>query len=195
MIKINLIAERKTPKGKPAPGIKAERGRGGQTLILVAVLLLGVVVSGIWWTAKNSELKRWEKQNEEARAELKRLEEVRKKGEYYKARKELLERKIQLVTDLKKQQSVPVHILDQISKNLPDFLWLDTMSAQSNVINITGKATTYNAVSNFYNNLNASGYFTGVNLGRASEVPEGVAFTLSCAFAPPGEAPAEEPEG
>ncbi len=56
------------------------------------------------------------------------------------------------------------------------------MSANNNAINITGKATTYNAVSNFYSNLNESGYFHEVALGRTFEVPEGVSFSLTCRF-------------
>jgi len=193
MIKINLIAERKAAKAKPAAGVKLEAGPETRNLLLVAILLLGVIVSGVWWYAKNKEIDELQADIREAQAELARLEEVRKKGEYYKRQKERLERQIQLVTDLKKQQQVPVHILDQISKNLPDFLWLDAMTAQANQISVRGKATTYNAVSNFYNNLNNSGYFQSVVLGRASVSPDGVAFTLNCTFAPASlsDAPAE----
>jgi Tfp pilus assembly protein PilN len=83
---------------------------------------------------------------------------------------------------LKKQQAVPVYILDQVSRNLPEFLWLDKMSAAANNISISGKATNYNAVSNFYTNLTDSGYFSNVSLGRTFKVAEGVAFSLSCSF-------------
>jgi type IV pilus assembly protein PilN len=194
MIKINLIAEKKSAKTKPAGGgMKLEAGAETRNLLLVAILLLGVIVSGVWWYAKNRELDEWQGKIQEAQKELARLEEVQKKGDYYKAQKERLERQIQLVTDLKKQQQVPVHILDQVSKNLPDFLWLDAMTAQANQISVRGNATTYNAVSNFYNNLNNSGYFQSVVLGRASVSPDGVAFTLNCTFAPASvaTAPAE----
>jgi hypothetical protein len=98
-----------------------------------------------------------------AEVELKRLEEVRKKAEAFKKQKELLERKINLITELKKKQAVPVHILDQVSRNLPEFMWLDSMTANANAINIVGKATTYNAVSNLYDNLRASGQFSDVS--------------------------------
>lgn len=195
MIKINLIAERKAPKSKPAAAATLE-GPGAQNFLLIGILVLGVIVAGVWWYAKNSALESERAQKVENEAELVRLEEVRKKGEYYKRQKELLEQQIQLITDLKKRQEVPVHILDQISKNLPDFLWLDSMSAQANQINISGKATTYNAVSNFYNSLNSSGFFQDVVLGRASESPDGVAFSLMCRFAPPSaEPPPEETQG
>ena len=131
----------------------------------------------------------------EADRELQRLEDIRKKGEEYKARKAELARKIDLITTLKKQQAVPVHILDQISKNLPDFLWLESMSVNSNAIKISGKATSYNAVTNFYNNLSDSGYFGTVVLGRVFEVQEGVAFSIDAGFAGLGSKEPEEPQG
>ena len=49
-------------------------------------------------------------------------------------------------------------------------------------ISISGKATTYPAVSNFYTNLTDSGFFTDVELGRTFEVQAGVSFSLSCTF-------------
>ena len=50
-------------------------------------------------------------------------------------------------------------------------------------ITITGKATTYNAVTKFYNNLSRSGLFEGVTLGRTFETADGVSFSLTCGFA------------
>jgi len=195
MIKINLLAEKKAAKVKVAgPGLKVESAAGTSSVLLSGILLLGVLVSGGWWWLESRELKKWTSEVSRAEKELVRLQEVRKKGELYKKQKELLERKIQLITDLKKKQSVPVHILDQISKNLPDFLWLDTMEAKENTISISGKATTYNAVSNFYDNLSSSGYFLGVTLGKTSEATEGVSFSLTCRFQQ-REGPEVKPEG
>ncbi len=195
MIKINLLAEKKAAKAKVAgPGLKLESAAGTSSVLLSGILLVGVLVTGGWWWLESKELKKWTGEVARAEQELARLQEVRKKGELYKRQKELLERKIQLITDLKKKQTVPVHILDQISKNLPDFLWLDTMEATQNTIVIAGKATTYNAVSNFYDNLSSSGYFLGVTLGKTSEAPEGVSFSLTCRFQQP-EAPEAKPQG
>jgi Tfp pilus assembly protein PilN len=97
-----------------------------------------------------------------------------------------------LITELKKKQAVPVHILDQVSRNLPEFMWLDSLTANSNAINIVGKATTYNAVSNLYDNLRASGQFTDVVLGKTTEISEGVSFSLTCRYSPPGAPAAAE---
>ncbi len=195
MIKINLLAEKKPVKAKAPSSLKLEGLGGTQNLLLVGILAVGVIVTGTWWWVRASELKSWKAKQAAAEVELARLQEVRKKAEFFKKQKELLERKINLITELKKKQSVPVHILDQISRNLPDFLWLETMSAVQNQVNLSGRATTFTAVSNFYDNLAASGFFTDVVLGKTSEVPEGVSFSLSCKFTPAKEAPAPATQG
>ena len=185
MIKINLLAERKAAKAKAATSFKFEMG-GSQNLLLAGIMVVGLLVAAGWSWARVSELNRVRQEKVTAEAELKRLEDVRKKAEAFKKQKELLERKINLITELKKKQAVPVHILDQVSRNLPEFMWLDSLTANANAINIVGKATTYNAVSNLYDNLRASGQFSDVVLGKTTEITEGVSFSLTCRYAPPG---------
>ena len=189
MIKINLLAERKAAKAKAPSTFKLDMG-GSQNFLLVGILLLGLVSASVWSLMRSNELKHVQAEKVAAEAELKRLEDVRKKAEAFKKQKEILERKINLITELKKKQAVPVHILDQVSRNLPDFMWLDSMTANANAISIVGKATTYNAVSNLYDNLRASGQFNDVVMGKTNENGDHVAFSLTCKYAPPGAAAA-----
>ncbi len=183
MIKINLLAEKGRTKVKSSPTAIQTEGMGsGQNLLLMGLLVVCVLISGGWWWSLNGKTAQLRNDIEVADTELERLAEVRRKRDEYTRQKELLERKIELITNLKKQQTAPVHILDQISKNLPDFLWLESMTSTSNAISVSGKATTYNAVSNFYGNLNDSGHFLDVTLGRTFEVSEGVSFSLTCRF-------------
>ena len=195
MIKINLLAERKAAKAKTGgTPFKFEMG-GSQNLLLAGIIVIGILVAAGWSWARVAELYRVRQEKVTAEAELKRLEDVRKKAEAFKAQKELLERKINLITDLKKKQAVPVHILDQVSRNLPEFMWLESLTANSNAITIVGKATTYNAVSNLYDNLRASGQFADVVLGKTAEITEGVSFSLTCRYAPAGAAAATADSG
>jgi len=192
MIKINLLAERKAAKAKAATSLKFEMG-GSQNFLLAGIMVVGLLVAAGWWWARVSELDRVRQDKISAEIELKRLEDVRKKAEAFKTQKELLERKINLITELKKKQAVPVHILDQVSRNLPEFMWLESLTANANAISIVGKATTYNAVSNLYDSLRASGQFSDVVLGKTTEIAEGVSFSLTCRYAPPGAPAAAEP--
>ena len=196
MIKINLLTERKATKAKAPSTFKLDLG-GSQNFLLVGILGLGIITAAGWSLMRAAELRRVQQEKIAAEQELRRLEDVRKKAESFKKQKEILERKINLITELKKKQAVPVHILDQVSRNLPDFMWLDSMSANANAISIVGKATTYNAVSNLYDNLRASGQFTDVVMGKTNENGDHVLFSLTCKYAPPGATavPAADAQG
>jgi type IV pilus assembly protein PilN len=193
MIKINLIAE--APKGKArekaAPRLEGA-GILGQNVLMMAVAIVAALVVGWRWYTLAAEHRALVKEIALAEAERARLQEIIKKGEEYKAKKELLQRKIELVSQLKRNQSGPVHLLDEISKQLPDFLWLDNMTEAGWNVQIQGKATTYNAVSNFYNNLTGSRYFQNVVMGPISAIPAGVTFALNCQFLPQPAAPVQD---
>src|SRR5213593_14065 len=160
---------------------------------MAGVVILALLFIGWRWYSLESESRMLRTEIAKAQAEKERLQAIIKKGEEYKAKKELLERKIALITQLKRNQSGPVHLLDEVSKQLPDFLWLDQMNESGFNIQMQGRATTYNAVSNFYNNLTGSRYFQNVVLGPISSIPVGVTFSLTCQFLPHPEGQAEGP--
>jgi type IV pilus assembly protein PilN len=199
MIRINLIAaaEKGKSREKAAPRLEGS-GALGQNVLMIGVVVLAMAVVGWRWTSLATEHRRLAAEIVRAEQEKERLQAIIKKGEEYKAKKDLLQRKIGLVSQLKRNQSGPVHLLDEISKQLPDFLWLDSMNEASWAVTIQGKATTYNAVSNFYNNLTGSRYFANVVMGPITAIPAGVSFSLTCQFVPqtaaaPEEAPAAVP--
>jgi len=194
MIKINLIAE--APKGK-AREKSAPRTEGtgalGQSVLMLGVAILATLVVGWRWYTLAGEHRVLVSEIARAEAEKERLQAIIKKGDEYKAKKDLLQRKIELVSQLKHNQSGPVHLLDEVSKQLPDFLWLDNMTEAGWTVQIQGKATTYNAVSNFYNNLTGSRYFQNVVMGPISAIPAGVTFSLNCQFLPQPATSSTEP--
>jgi type IV pilus assembly protein PilN len=197
MIKINLIVEAQQGRARIKATPRVEGGSAlGQNVLMVGVVVLSLLFVAWRWYSLAAEHKVLMAEIAEAEQERERLQAIIKKGEDFKAKKELLQRKIALVTELKRNQSGPVHLLDEVSKQMPDFLWLDSMSESNFSVQIKGKATTYNAVSNFYNNLTGSRYFQNVVLGPISSIPEGVTFSMTCQFLPqpaalPGERQAE----
>ncbi|HKQ97955.1 MAG TPA: PilN domain-containing protein [Candidatus Polarisedimenticolia bacterium] len=193
MIKINLIAEAQKGKAREkAPRLEGAASALGQNVLMVGVVVLALMVVGWRWYRLAGEHRTLVSEISRAEQERERLQAIIKKGEDYKAKKDLLQRKIALVSQLKRNQSGPVHLLDEVSKQLPDFLWLDNMNEAGWTVQISGKATTYNAVSNFYNNLNGSRYFTNVVLGPITAIPQGVTFSLNCQFIPQPTAPTAE---
>ncbi len=185
MIRINLIAGTQQGKGSSISLPRFEgTGAVGQNMLMVGVVVLALLCVGWRWHSLSSEQGRLRTDVVKAEQERERLKAIIKKGKDYKAKKELLERKISLITDLKKQQQGPVHLLDEVSRQLPEFLWLQTMNESGSKVQMKGSATTYNAVSDFYNNLNGSAYFQDVVLGTISVAPAGVTFSMKCTFLP-----------
>jgi type IV pilus assembly protein PilN len=190
MIRINLLAERKAPRGAAggpvsgAGGGMTETSSGSLQTAVLALILIGSLTTfgGAFYWVKHTVADLQDK-NTKADEELARLSEIRKKMDEFTRQKDLLERKVNLITELKKNQEVPVHLLDQISKSVPDFLWLENLHQEGpNHLTLNGKATTYNAVADFYNRLAQSGWFANVTQGKVFEVPDGVSFTMTCDF-------------
>jgi len=194
MIRINLLSEAKPSKSRSfKPNIQMP-GNVPQNLLMVALVALTLVFVSWKWYSLKAEHSDLSGRIVKAEAEKKRLDEIIAKGDTYKARRDLLNKKIGLITQLKKNQSGPVHLLDEISRKLPDFLWLDRMSGVNNGVTISGKATTYNAVSNFYNNLTGSKYFDQVILGSIISTSGGITFSLTCKFIPAAESTSTDQE-
>jgi type IV pilus assembly protein PilN len=66
---------------------------------------------------------------------------------------------VSLIEELRKGQSSPVHLLDEISKSLPDRLWLNDMSQAGEDFTMNGLTDSMTAVSDFVANLESTRWF------------------------------------
>ncbi len=89
----------------------------------------------------------------EAQREVDELAPIIKEVEEFKAKRSELERKVDVISDLKRRQHGPVQIMDQVSRSLPELLWLQKMDVKASKIVLTGQAFNTNAVANFIENL------------------------------------------
>ena len=194
MIKINLVAE--TPA---AAAVQVERpqfslGAKQGDIILLVVLALGLIVVGTQWyllTSKRSELREVERQRRRERDEL--LVYI-KKVEELEARREALRHKINVINELKRNQQGPVRILDEVSRALPELVWLTKLTLKGNSVELGGNAMDENAVANYISNLDASPFFdepvlTNLSRGRGDTFSFGLNFAFN--NAPPEIAAAE----
>jgi type IV pilus assembly protein PilN len=188
MIKINLVAE--TPA---AASIQAERpqfslGAKQGDIILLIVLALSLVVVGTQWfllTSKRSELRQIENQRRRERDEL--LVYI-KKVEELEARREALRHKINVINELKRNQQGPVRILDEVSRALPELVWLGKLTLKGNAVELSGSAMDENAVANYISNIDASPFFDEPvlkNLTRGRGDTFGFSLTFAFNNAPP----------
>jgi type IV pilus assembly protein PilN len=196
MIRINLLQERKAP----AAGAKAAKGPSVpgafQAYALLALFGGGALVlcAGLWWikTAQIAELDRLIKADQERQRQL---EAIKKQVDEFQAKKTLLEAKVNLIEKLKAEQKAPVHMLDEISKALPDFVWLTDMNQTGANLLFKGEATGLTAVADFISALQRSGWFPQADLvgsqvqGADSNV---VTFDVSATFKDPAQAAREK---
>ena len=187
MIRVNLLSGSKREPARKTPAFKVEGLGGSQNLLLVVVLGLAVAFSGWRFYSLKAETELLTQDLETAREQLKKVEDDRKAIEILKTKKTAFQKQIDIITNLKNNQQVPVRMLDEVSRNLPDFLWLVSMQEANNQMTFSGKATTPNAYANFYNNLDASPYFQEVGKISYTASRDDVTFSLSARFVPQGK--------
>ncbi|REJ84005.1 MAG: hypothetical protein DWQ36_00150 [Acidobacteria bacterium] len=157
MIRINLVAEGRKPvvarQREAGGGLLDFAGENIAVYTLVAGFLVFAVVFGVWFWRLNGTIN---SKQAEIRVKEKRVEELREiidRVEAFERQQALLEQKIAVITDLKNSQRGPVEIMDEVSKALPELLWLDRLEQSGDLIKLTGRAFNLSAISTFIENL------------------------------------------
>jgi Tfp pilus assembly protein PilN len=164
MIRINLLKpESKDLKEGPAvagPEIKAKKAFPLTSIFALAII---AILAGAFFLQKRM-VSQERDRLQAAQAEKKKLEYVVAKLAELEAQKAVYERKIGLINQLQAQRDSAVTILDEISKKLPDWVWLTDVSSQGQVIQIKGNALSNNLIADYIYNLESSAHFANVNL-------------------------------
>lgn len=151
--------------------------------VIAAIAFMSVTIKGKI-NASSAELNKLQ-------AELNRLNQkgVEKKDREFKKFKKELETKIDVIWDLKSQQAGPVHLLDGMSKNLPQRVWLTSVRETPQGVVIKGYAFSNVDVAQFMTNLEKSDYFSNVELvksGLSSVADQKVmVFDMNMQYNPP----------
>lgn len=156
MIRINLIAgERRAAK------TAGRTFQVGQKMTVVGSLLLvlaAAVIGWRYWTLMQNQ-EAVTRDIDAARREESRLGEVLKQVADFEANRAQLQQRVALIDDLRKGQTAPVHMIDQISRALPEMTWLISLKQENYDITIEGRCLSLTALSDFVSNLEASAYF------------------------------------
>ena len=175
MIKINLLSEAKPTKRKK--GVAALGGAGRMNVVLlVGMTMLGLLVCFVRWWMLRAETNRLDEEIRRAQAEVSRLEAVLREVQDFENKKARLQRKVDLINQLKANQRGPVRLMDEVSKALPDLVWLTDMQVAGDQLTLKGKTLSPNAVATYLENLKKSPYFAEPvfkNLGREAG-PQGI---------------------
>ena len=198
MIRINLLAVERAAAKKVRSGgggvTAAQRVTIGAALILLSTL----VAIGWWYWSLHTRGIRLDEEIATAEVKAQQLRSVLAQVQKFETRKAVLQQRVTLIEQLRRGQSGPVHLLDEISKALPDRLWLVTLGQRENTFTIEGRTTSLTGISDFVSNLEASTWFRGVEIldSQLDQTPQGdlVRFTIKATSENP-DAPAPAPAG
>ncbi len=156
MIRVNLLAADQVRVKTPAfSGLGANKVHILGAILVVAAL--GIVAYR--HLDLQSQQRYADLQLQQAKAEETRLKAVTEELARFEAQTALLQQRVALIEQLRKGQRSPVTLLDQVSKGLPDRLWLTEMKQAGADVTLEGRTTTLTALSDLIGNLESSGAF------------------------------------
>ena len=175
MIRINLLTEARAAAAKKK-GPALPTGAKLNNLLLIGGLVLGVIYIGTMYLVLSSKKRHLDEEIGKAREEVARLRSIIEEVKGYEDKKKSLEEKIALINNLKTNQKGPVRLMDEVSKALPDLVWLTDMQIAGDQLTLKGRTLSPNAVATYLENLKKSPYFAEPvfkNLGREAG-PQGI---------------------
>ncbi len=184
MIRINLLAPERAVKKKKAA---AAAGPGAmQPYLLLALLGAGAlaVCAGLYFY-QSSKLKQLDKDIAAAEQRQRELQAIKLQVDALELKRATFQRKVDLIERLKAEQSAPVHMLDEISKALPDFVWLSAMEQAGPSVRFAGQSNGLTATADFIAALERTGWFPLVDLVTSTETNNVVTFSLQSTFRSP----------
>ena len=192
MIRINLLAAERAAKKKVNVALQT-----GQKLTIgcSTILVLAVLFMGWRYWAVTRDSNKLDAEITASQQETTRLHAIIVQVQQFEQQKARLQQRVVLIEQLRKGQTGPVHMLDQISRALPPMLWLTELKQTGNDVVIDGNCLVLTALSDFVANLEASGYFKkSIDIVGTKTVPlpqppgELVSFTLRAHFMAPAAA-------
>jgi type IV pilus assembly protein PilN len=155
LIKINLLTvDRERTKRKATFQI------GQKITVACSLILVGAaLVVGWWFWSLQRQSATLDQEIADAERETQRLQSVIQQVSQFEARRAQLQQRVTLIEELRKGQTGPVHLLDQISKSLPESMWLTELRQVASDITLEGNCTSLNALSDFVSALEASNLF------------------------------------
>lgn len=180
MIKINLLElKREVKQKKKLPKFLVTWGAITGTCLLLAAL----GYFGMEWHLSN--MKAEKKQNEQEIASLKKkIDEVQK----FERMNKDFEQKVTLIENLRKNQSAPVMLLDELSTILTtaDGVWLTSLNYSGDAVTTDGFSYSNETLVTFVDALKKSPKVTDVNLVESNRTTQDSVtvykFKLTCRF-------------
>jgi type IV pilus assembly protein PilN len=188
MIKINLLPVRAAKKKETAV---QQITIFCISLVVVAVLIMTMyLVKQVQIISTKNDITLATKKIDELKKKIGKLEEV-------KALKEQVRKKLDVLSQLRKNKTGPAHRLATLSEITPEQLWLTGYSESANAIKVSGLAYNEELIATFMRSLEASADFMGVELVVSEQTEIGGVklkrFELNCKLRTATPEPVKQP--
>lgn len=161
MIRINLLPVKRKKKPKPLPSFIVT----ATFITLVVIFILGYLF--YYYNSRLAEARSRFETNKQRIEELKkRIKEV----DNFEKLNSMIDERNKLIEQLRRNQNLPVVMLDEISKALPNGVWLHSLALSGGNLTIDGYGFTNSDVVTYVDNLKKSNRFTEINLQESKQV-------------------------
>jgi type IV pilus assembly protein PilN len=184
MIRINLLGERK----KSFVSLKAPSGPPKSSLLILMLLLVFVAAAAYLYQRYqmlNRELTTVQTQVSEAQAQKEKKQKLLKEIEGFEKRKSMLEARIAVIDELKRNQLGPIQWLNALSEAVDQSqtVWLVSVGQAEDHMTIEGLSTSLNGVANFVGTLKRSSAFTNISINETAQTSisgmDGYSFSIT----------------
>ncbi len=195
MIKVNLLSPEKKDiaTGIAATESFADETREQQVSVpaIIGALVLTVFIIGGMYFLQTNKLSDVKKFLEVRKARLTELEDVLQTLKVLENTKKVLKNKVDIIQSLNARKQVAVKMMDQLSRALPEMVWLSNMKFNNNTLSLKGSALSNNLVADFINNLKSTNYFKNIkfkdSIRKKKSGVDVFDFRLDCTFSDPSK--------
>lgn len=155
MIRINLLSvdRERTKRAALIPP-------GQRVTLAASLIVLGTFLFiGWWFWSLHRASVRVDEDLAKGEREMQQLRSVLAQVQKFESSKAQLQQRVTLIEQLRRGQSGPVHILDEIVKAVPERLWLTDLTQKGDDIVLVGMTTSFTGLSDFVANLEGSTWF------------------------------------
>lgn len=191
MIEINLLPEEKRKRKKELSMPSLSFNVPGNMMFYagIGVFVVLIILMIIIHFSQVGSIKRLNEKIDEKKTELKKLQEEKRKVENMKAKQITINNKIETIKKLAVNRFTYPKFLDELSRNMPDYLWLENMTISGSSIIVSGKTFSNLMITDFLTNLKKmSEFIDGSSISLKElvntrvDAHDIISFQISCKF-------------
>lgn len=180
MIKINLLPTKNVRK----------RSMGLMQLValLVAYVVLIAVLAFLYYD-KQGQIDKFNKEIAAIEKDIVKQKQYQKDLDEYKKRESALQQKLDVIKNLRQSKTTPTVYMEELSKIIPQKVWLEEFNNANGNILMKGLATEHQDVALFMSNLESSKMFANIKMDAITrkevKIPgmansQVLEFTITC---------------